>query len=522
MQPTYTRSSAIVIAFFLSILSGGGYAQSSSPSPTPSAKSGATNHPQTVFKSTTRLVVLDVVVTDDKGQPVTGLKSEDFTVKENGEPQNVIDFSFHTPGNIAQSPSQPGIVTNTPLYRGLSCLNVILLDAINTEFSSHAYAQDMLIKYLDSGPAIQPTAVYALEGNLVMLHDFTTDTKALRDVLSHYKSMGPTHLPTVEAAASPFGHTGSFQTSPRGRTAAFYAMSFLAEGLAGYPGRKNLIWISEGFPLNLFPDALMTDQVVSIEDFSPIMEKIADDLMAAQVAVYPISAEGVSLNSQFAAHSAMAGLAQRTGGKTFFNRNDLDMGVRTSLDDGATYYTLEYYPSDKNWNQKFRHIQVKLDRPGVKLQNRDGYYAMNPNVRYGDNVVNQQFSNALSLNAPASTAVSFQAAITPPSEKTQNKLLVRFAIDPRSLSFRRGSDDLDHAEINCVVWAYPVKGDPIREEGGTISAALKEDVYQQLLRSSFPCQRALDLKPGRYTLRLGVLDRTTSLIGTSSAQVTVP
>src|SRR5258708_21832869 len=197
MQPTYTRSSAIVIALFLSILPGSGYAQSSSPSPSPSAKSGAANQPQTVFKSTTRLVVLDVVVTDDKGQPVTGLKSEDFTVKENGEPQNVIDFSFHTPGNIAQSPSQPGILTNTPLYRGQSCLNVILLDAINTDFSSHAYAQDMLIKYLDSGPAIQPTAVYALEGNLVMLHDFTTDTKGLRDVVAHFQFQGPEHIPDV-------------------------------------------------------------------------------------------------------------------------------------------------------------------------------------------------------------------------------------------------------------------------------------------------------------------------------------
>jgi hypothetical protein len=283
-----------------------------------------------------------------------------------------------------------------------------------------------------------------------------------------------------------------------------------------------LIWISEGFPLNLFPDALMTDQVITIEDFSPIMEKIADDLMAAQVAVYPISAAGVSINSQFGAHSAMAGLAQRTGGKTFYNRNDIDMGVRTSLDDGATYYTLEYYPSNRNWDQKFRHIQVKLDRPGVKLQHRDGYYAMNPNTRYGDNVVTKQFSNALSLNAPASTAVSFQAAIGLPSDKNHNKLVVNFAIDPHSLSFRRGNDDLEHAEINCVVWAYPGKGDPIRVEGGTINAALEESEYQKLMKTYFPCQRALDLKPGHYTLRLGVLDRATSLIGTTSTQVTVP
>jgi VWFA-related protein len=466
-------------------------------------------------------VVLDVVATNEKGQAITDLKAGDFTVLENGQPQEVIDFSFHTPGQITRSTTQPNVITNAPQFRGQSCLNVILLDAINTDFSSTAYAQDMLVKYLGSSPTIQPTAVYALEGNLKLLHDFTTDTQTLRDVLSHYKSLAPTHLPTIEAAASPFGHRGSFQPVPQGRTAAFYAMSFLAENLAAYPGRKNLIWVSEGFPLNLFPDALMGDGVMIIEDFSPIMEKIADDLMAAQVAVYPISAAGVSMNSQFPAHSAMAGLAERTGGKTFFNRNDIDTGVRTSLDDGATYYTLEYYPSNKNWDQKFRHIQVKTSRSGLKLQHRDGYYAISPNARYGESVVTHQFSDALSIMAPAATAVSFQAAVVPPSDKTQNKVVVNFGIDPHTLSFQRGPDDLQHASISCVVWAYPSKGDPIRAEGQT-SAALKPDVFQQVMSSYLPCSRSLSLKPGSYTLRLGVLDNNSSLIGTTSTQVSVP
>ncbi|HMF92010.1 MAG TPA: VWA domain-containing protein, partial [Candidatus Angelobacter sp.] len=431
---------------------------------------------QATFRATTRLVVLDVVATNDKGQAITDLKASDLTVLENGEPQEVIGFSFHTPGQITRSAAQPNIITNVPQFRGQSCLNVILLDAINTDFSSNAYAQEMLVKYLESSPTIQPTAVYALEANLKLLHDFTSDTQALRDVVSHYKSLAPTHIPTVEAAASPFGRRGTFQPVRQGRDAAFYAMSFLAENLAAYPGRKNLIWVSEGFPLNLFPDALMGEGVMIIEDNSRMMEKIADDLMAAQVAVYPISAAGVSLNSQFPAHSAMAGLAQRTGGKTFFNRNDIDMGVRTSLDDGATYYTLEYYPNNKTWDEKFRHIQVKASRPGLKLQHRDGYYAISPNVKYGESMVTHQFSDALSLTAPAATAITFQAAVTMPSEKTQNKLVVNFGLDPHTLYFQRGPDDLQHASVSCVVWAYPAKGDPIRAEGQT-NAALKPDVF---------------------------------------------
>ena len=476
------------------------------------------------FRTTTRLVVVDVVVTDKDGNPVKGLKAEDFTVTENNEEQKLADFSFHQPGSVAAAGQQlpANIFSNAPRYSGNSALNVILLDAINTDFSNHAYAQDMLTKYLGTNPKLQPTAVYALENNLRLLHDFTTDPQALRDAITHYKGIGVSHLPTVEAAASPFSQRGTFRNVPQGRGAAFRGMIFLAQTLAGYPGRKNLIWISDGFPLSLYPDVTMADEILLTEDFSPMVEKIADDLMASQVALYPISAAGVSKDDQFSAKSAMAGMAQRTGGKTFFNRNDLDTGVRTSLDDGATYYTLEYYPANRKWDNKFRHIRVKVSQSGVKLQYRDGYYANNPGTFLNTDSMAEEFSQALDINSPALTAISFQAAVLPPSQQTQNKMMVVFHIDPHTLAFQRGNDGLEHAALNCVVWAYPKKGDPVRAEGGTINAALPAPEFDKIMKSFFPCNRALDLKPGQYTLRLGVLDRTANLIGTLSTPLNVP
>lgn len=497
---------------------------SAGPDATGAHQPGEVLPPPQTYRTTTRLVVLDIVAVDAKGEPIKDLKAEDVVITEEGEAQSLVEFSFHEAGKTTQSARQlpANVISNSPQFSGNSCLNVILLDSVNTDFSNHAYAQDMLIKYLDSGPAIQPTAVYALEGNLKLLHEFTTDTKALRDSLAHYMPPGVSHIPDVYAAASPFERRGTFQPTARGRNAAFFGMTFLAQALAGYPGRKNLIWISEGFPLNLFPDALMGDGIMVSEDYSPIVEKIADDLMAAQVALYPVSAAGVSQTDQFSAHTAMSSMAQRTGGKTFFNRNDIDLGVRTSLDDGATYYTAEYYPKNRMWDGKFRHIRVKVNRPGVKMTYRDGYYAVSPNTRFGVETVSKQFSNALAITAPASTAVSFQAAVLPPSPQTQNKVQVNFAIDPHSLAFQTGRDGVQRAELNCVVWAYPPKGDPIRVEGGTINAALGPAEYQAMMKSYFPCKRSLDLKPGHYTLRLGVLDRTSSLIGAMSTPIVVP
>ena len=334
---------------------------------------------QSVLRATTRLVVLDIVALDEKGQPIPDLKADDFTVLEDGKPQRISDFSFHHPV-AASAPAHlaPNIISNAPQFSSNSCLNVILLDAINTDFSSHAYAQDMLVKYLESGPAIQPTAVFALEGKLTMLHDFTTDTKVLRDVVAHFFPQGPEHIADVYSAASPFQRRGSYKANPRAREITTKAMLFLTRSLGGYAGRKNLIWLSEGFPINLFPEVTAGDGLMVVEDYSPMAERIADELMNAQVALYPIDAAGVSINDRFPARTAMMSMAERTGGKTFYNRNDIDIGIRTSIDDGSTYYTLEYYPQNRVWDAKFRRIELKLARPHTRLNYRQGYYALGP------------------------------------------------------------------------------------------------------------------------------------------------
>src|SRR5437016_1043634 len=390
-------SSRYIIAALFILLPFTGRSQSS-----PSSQQGNTDaQSQTVLRATTNLVVVDIVADDDKGHALNDLKAEDFTVLEDGKPQQIIDFSFQRPTAKARPPLQlpVNVVSNAPEYVAASSLNVVLLDAVNTDFSAHAYAQEMLIRYLESGPAIQPTAVYALDGRLILLHDFTTDTRVLREAIAHFKPLGPTHIQTTEAMASPFSQRGSFQAGPHAREITFNAMRFLAHAPAGYRGRKNLIWLSEGFPLNLYPDTLLSDGTMIVEDYTPAVEKIADELMKAQVAIYPIDAAGVTKDDRFSARTAMLSMSERTGGKTFYNRNDIDLGIRTSLDDGSTYYSLAYYPQNREWNGKFRDIEVKVNRPGARLQYRRGYYALTPAVTASesDKSLATDFSTALVL-----------------------------------------------------------------------------------------------------------------------------
>jgi len=514
---------AVCVLLFLFIFTSGDLRAFGQETPTaPEYKS------QTVIRATTRLVVVDLVATSAKGGAVTDLKQEDFTVTENGVPQKIDTFTFSKPAahpQAAQRQLPPGVISNIPAYSAATSYNVILLDAINTDFSSHAYAQDSLIKYLETNPDIQPTAVFAMEGRLILLHDFTTDTKALRDVVAGFKPRGPTHIPTVDAAASPFGSRGSFQVTSQGFQVTYQSMRFIARALAGYPGRKNLIWISEGFPFSVSPEDPLGDGSVISQDTAQAADQIANELMNAQVALYPIDAAGVSINDRFNPRVAMVNMSSRTGGKTFYNRNDIDVGVRTSIDDGSTYYSLSYYPTDRSVDSKFRRIQVKVSRPDVKLQYRQGYFALstNPARSEGPDAASVTFSNALLLEAPNATSVLFQAAVIPPSEKTQNKVVVNFGVDPHTVAFQSKGDDLRHASVSCVVWAYPAgkKGDPIMSESNSSNAALKPAEYEQMMKSYFPCQRALSLKPGNYNLKLGVVDRTTDMLGTMNTSVTV-
>jgi VWFA-related protein len=546
----------------------------------------------TVLKATTRLVVVDVVATDRKGEAIRDLELPDFTLLEDGKEQQIRAFSFQEPkpapvGAPAQlTPAAlqlpENIFTNIPRYQASSALNVVLLDALNTTLPHQAYVRDQMIKYLEKLPKGRPVAVYSLSTKLTLLQDFTSDPEVLKEVVKQLKNKtspvldNPAGGPDTQILPAGAADSGmvppdmlqsimqfeqervGFQTDIR-VTYTLNALNAIARSLSGYPGRKNLVWVSEAFPLSIDPNMELTGDVFAgTRNYGPQVAAAADALIDAQVAVYPVDAAALVTSSVFDAsnsgvdkfgrgigrnptrmgttisnesaarqnvHATMQDMAERTGGKAFYNRNDIDHAIGNSIDDGSVYYTLAYYPDNKDWNGKFRKIQVKVTRSGVKLRHRLGYYAVDPKVFAEQNKKQQAivFGDALNPDSPAATGLMFEAGVIPPSEKTENKVLVNFAVDPHGLSFETQSDGTHHAQVDCVVQAYSAKGDLIKTEASTITAALKPDTFARIMQTNaFPCQQSVSLPAGSYSLRLGVRDDTTGLVGTTSARVTVP
>ncbi|HVS75140.1 MAG TPA: VWA domain-containing protein, partial [Candidatus Acidoferrales bacterium] len=345
--------SRLFCVVFLCIAPAGGLAQSTPPP----QQNAPASQPQGVLRATTRLVIVDVVATDKNKAPVSGLEAEEFTVLEDGKPQKVSAFSFQKPSSgSTQAPGTvtqlaPDVVTNAPRYRTESALTVVLLDALNGDFAGHAAARDALVKYLDSGRLTQPLAIFAMQGKLTLLHDFTTDNKALKAVVAKFKPPAQTNnAESIESRASPFTTKGDFHTSERNIEATLNQLYALAQTLAGYPGRKNVIWLSESFPLVLAPETAVRDSVSGANlgpgisrmpttfdavremnattSYAALVKKVTDAMMSAQVAIYPVDSAGLGKDDHLASQHTMNDLAYSTGGRAFYNRNDLEVSLR--------------------------------------------------------------------------------------------------------------------------------------------------------------------------------------------------
>jgi VWFA-related protein len=212
--------------------------------------------PDVVFQTTTRLVQVNVVVHDHQGKPIADLKKEDFTITEKGTPQQIAFFSVDTSDKPVSAGVKlpPHIFTNQLAQRAgvPSSVTVILLDSLNTRFADQVNARKAVIDFLLQIKPTDHVAIYRLSSQLQILHDYTTDAS---DLIKRLQQTNTEMLPQTDEGSG-------FDLGPmigRGPSAAFFtndrilrslsAMEIIANHLASVQGRKNLIWVSDGFPL---------------------------------------------------------------------------------------------------------------------------------------------------------------------------------------------------------------------------------------------------------------------------------
>jgi VWFA-related protein len=331
------------------------------------------------IRVTSALVFLDVTVLDKKGRPVvSGLTKDDFTITEDKEPQPI--FSFEAPEThviaLTSGDSNPD---------GKAPVTILVLDLLNSSFEDFAYIRYEVQQFLKAQPPqlASPTEMIVI-GNesLEMLQGFTRSRADLLNALSH--------LP----AALPFKHmNGQFVWERFGQS--LDALQQIALQNKGVPGRKNIVWVGHGGP-NVYLDTVTFSEKL-VDELKQYVHSTTNMLVDARISLFVIypglpirgnvmsfsaTQAGVEIGEDdpFAGDVNFGVFANETGGKLFFNHNDVAMEIKQSERMGADYYTLTYQPQNVDLNGRFRRIRVALRDPNLRAVTKAGYFAPDKNA----------------------------------------------------------------------------------------------------------------------------------------------
>jgi VWFA-related protein len=535
------------------------------------------NNSEVKFTARTALVLVPTLVTDKSGNHILGLKKEDFTVLENGAEQKVATFEEITSDAHRWSrPRNPNEFSNSlagePSTRRVT---LIVLDLINTPFMAQAAARQDLLKYLtQSVDQREPTALYTLtRSGIHVIHDFTSDPRVLVAALHKVKGDAFQMVDSQEdvelmtGSASPDGSAGvdpgavqseadkiqtmmedaelNFQSFQQ-RLAITYTldgMQQVAQALAGFPGRKSLIWASGGFPFSVSDNTMQLAPAGrdSLIDVLPMYEHTWQLLNDAEISLYPVDVKGLQVVTVPSAsvrnpgrnyarnmswknldtQSSFETFASMTGGRAYYNSNDLVKGFRDAVNDSAEYYMLGYYLDRSKTKSGWRKLAVKVKRDHVEVRARSGFFVTNATVD-PENSRNSDLSSALQspLDFTSLALVARWDKIEPGKEpgKKHVNYAMRLAPDPALID----EADNHHVLLEFVALAKTPEGKQVDKPAGQkVEAHLSPEKLSSIRKNGVAYSGSLDLAPGEYTIRFVVRDDLSGRIGSVAAPLKV-
>lgn len=518
----------------------------------------------------TRLVQVSVVVRDKNG-PVSSLSKSDFTLYDNGKPQKIDVFSVSTtrvPSSQAIRP-EAGAVSNLLNAAGEAPgeVTVVLFDLINVTndaqdnlapsivattktrsvrnpppsvgnakfgganvaLEDQQDAMRKLLAYIRSTKEGDQTALYVLGNELKVVQDFTGNKDILIRAAEKLKKMDaagvevrtmaeladflePPPVSTEAGAVYVVGpdFTNSMMTASAivRANATADALEAIAHHLSGFPGRKNLIWMTAGFPF-IPPqlDETPTGGAQSIlketpDDFGKQLHRASKALNEANVALYPVDYQ--QLRGGYP--EVMLRLADATGGMVGQHTNDLKGAVQAAVADGEVSYTLGFYPRAETFDGKTHDLKVKVNRKSVEVRNRSSYDAVADPVR-----------------TPAERQMLVRTLLSSPLDATEIGLVATAEKDYANAgTYRVGiSVDVSHLRLtekngrytaSLSLTSHLESSKSKTAETATIPITLSNAQYKEVQQLGILIQRTIKTTPGD-NLKVVVQDQSTGLTG---------
>jgi VWFA-related protein len=535
------------------------------PQPAPQAQPQ-----QPIFRAGVNLVRVDVIVTDGKGTPITGLTQDDFEVFEDGQRQAIDSFKLVEVPQVPPPDAEPARPIRsledqeTEAQRPDVRLFVILFDDYHVRRGSSMAVRAPLIRFIQQ--QLSPLDMVAVMYPLTPVTDltFTRNHQSLVSSVENFFGRKFDYKPLNEMEER-YAYYPAASVEMIRNQVSFSALEGLVTFLGGLrEGRKAVILVSEGYTNNLPPQ--LNDPVAAFPgmnnparsrpgvdddsaradasrffnnaDIYTSLREIYDAANRANTAIYALDPrglaafeydinEGVALQRDSAqlkdTLDTLRILAEETDGRAIVNSNDLDTGLRQIIRDSSAYYLLGYYSTGAPADGKFHEIKVRVKKPGVQVRARKGYWAYSA-------------VDAARAAAPAAPEVP------PDLEKARASLAAvagsRGRVARVWVGTSRGADGKTRVQF---VWEpipprvgerRAASGDPTRvflvASGGGNEPYFRGAVQQIEPAPASPMAPkrgaavSFEAPPGSVQLRVSIENRDGALLDTEQRQVTLP
>ena len=534
-----------------------------------------------VVKISTTLIQIDVTVTDKDGKVVKDLKPEDFEVYENGKKQEITNFSFvsvddATKQTLVKSkekdklsiPLPPVPVKPEQVRRTIA----LVVDDLGLSFESIYQVRRALRKFVDQ--QMQPddlVAVIRTGSGMGALQQFTNDKRQLyaaienikwnaygRAGISAFAPLEATPLETAKANGQPVTEEDLEEEQKTIRdfdsfredlfsVGTLGAINFIVRGLGELPGRKSIMLFSDGFTIcsnsNLEGCSSVLDKLKKLTDLSN----------RASVAIYSFDARGLQYTGTTAADNTnnvsperiqqlsssrsdqifqtqegLAYLSRETGGRTYFNSNDMNKGLDKALEDQKGYYLIGYQPDSETFDpktQRYNKLQIKVIRKNTDVRYRSGFFGISDEQikRPVIQTASQQLATALTSPFGVNDIALRLNTLYGNDAKQGNFVSSFLHVNARDLKFTDEADGSKKVVFDVLAVNFGANGAPEAQVSKTYTLNVKGEAYQKLISQGFVYTFIFPIKkPGAYQYRVAIRDAQTQKIGSANQFIEVP
>ncbi len=534
-----------------------------------------------VVKISTTLIQLDVTVTDKSGKIISDLKPSEIEIYENGQKQEISNFSFVSNTKIIESPAPkktaekdknavpmpPNQLKPEQVRRTVA----LVVDDLSLSFQSTYFVQRALKKFVNEqmqeGDLV---AIIRTGAGIGALQQFTSDKRQLLAAIEKVRwnpigNGGLSPFAPLESAISgaPGNPDNGDEEAENGgdgaeelnnfresvfATGTLGAVNFIVRGMKDLPGRKSVMLLSDGF--TIYPRT-----AVGFSDSTRVLEslrRLVDLANRSSVVIYTMDARGLqtlgltaeddtggrtsaqierSLSDRrdklFDTQTGLIYLAKETGGLAIYNNNDLVGGIEKMLDD-QSYYLIGYQPDAETFDptkRRFNKFTVKVKREGARVRYRSGFFGVGDDQLKPPPVLTAAQQIQTALTSPfAVNDVSLRLNTLFGNDKTQGSFVRSLLhVNAKDLKFVDDTDGTKKAVFDVLAVSFGDNGATADQISKTYTLNVKSDAYERIMREGFVYYFTFPVKKaGAYQYRVAIRDTQTQKVGSANQFIEVP